>query len=631
MKFQQRNLPQIELIQYGLGVLFTALGFIPILLTFSILGVFVVETILFFQEVSPINFFTDTKWTPAFEGGQEFGILLPISSTLLVTTIALLFSIPIGLMAAIYLSEYAPPTMRRFLKPTLEALGGIPTVVYGYFAFLFLTPLLKATILPQISTFNGLSAGIVVGILITPTISSLSEDALATIPQKLREGGYALGFTKSEVILKIVIPAAMPGIISAFTLAASRALGETMIVAIAAGQKPTLTLNPLVPIETMTAFIIQVSLGTVTPGSLVFRTIFTVGFVLFLITFIFNSLGYWLLYLSQKQNTEFIRPHIEDNQFTRALYASPLAQPEPQNLKLQPYRFWWNGLFGFSTFAAAFTGLIFLLILFFDLSHTGLPRLSWDFLTSFASRKPEASGILAPLVGSLWLLILTGVIVFPFGVGGAIYLEEYCPKNWFNRLLEVNIANLAAVPSILYGLLGLELFVRILHPVTGGNTILAGALTLAVMVLPTLIITCRTALRTANLALRQAGYGVGMTHWQVLFHLVIPSALPGIFTGTLLSLSQVIGETAALIGVGAVAFIRFLPPLSLQGLQSEYTALPVQIFYWLQSSKDGVQANAAAATIVLLVIILCLNLASLIVKDFCDRFLGIGSKSLYYK
>ena len=214
-------------------------------------------------------------------------------------------AIPIGILGAVYLSEYAPKNMKRFLKIAMESLGGIPGVVYGYFALLFLTPLLRNTLFPDMGGFNALSAGICVGILIIPIISSLTEDALSIISDDLRNSAYALGFTRLEMIYKVLLPLAYPAILSSFTLATSVALGETMIVAIASGQRPNLTLNPLESIETITSFIIKVSLGSVQFESLLFKTIFTLGFLLFVITFSLNSISYWLQNKSEKQLFSF--------------------------------------------------------------------------------------------------------------------------------------------------------------------------------------------------------------------------------------------------------------------------------------------------------------------------------------
>jgi phosphate transport system permease protein len=207
----------------------------------------------------------------------------------------MLVALPLGLLVAIYLSEYASPRARRIIKPLLEVLAGIPTVVYGYFALLFVTPILQALI-PGTAVFNGLSAAIVMGIMILPLVSSMSEDAMAAVPRSLREGGYALGAARHEVAVRIVVPAAFSGIVAAFILSISRAVGETMIVAIAAGQSPTLTLNPLVPIETMTAYIVQVSLGDTPYGSLEYRTIFAVGMTLFLMTLVLNVISQWVMH-----------------------------------------------------------------------------------------------------------------------------------------------------------------------------------------------------------------------------------------------------------------------------------------------------------------------------------------------
>ncbi len=277
----------------ALQAFFAACALLSIATTVGIIGVLLFETIAFFREVSLIDFLTDTQWTPLF-AQKHFGIMVLASATVLTTGIALAVALPIGLMAAIYLSELASERVRRILKPGLEVLAGVPTVVYGYFALTFVTPLLKRVI-PSIAGFNALSAGLVMGIMIIPTVASLSEDALYAVPRSLREGAYALGATRREVITGVVLPAALSGITAASILAISRAIGETMIVTIAAGQNPRLTLNPLVPVETMTAYIVQVSLGDTPAGSLAFRTIFAVGMSLFLMTLGLNVLSHWFV------------------------------------------------------------------------------------------------------------------------------------------------------------------------------------------------------------------------------------------------------------------------------------------------------------------------------------------------
>lgn len=263
-----------------------------VLVTIGIVSVLLWETLAFFNEVSPLAFLTGTTWTPLFHN-RQFGVLPLVMGTVLVAAIAMAVAVPGGLLSAIYLSEYAAPGVRRSVKPVLELLAGVPTVVYGYFALLFVTPLL-ARVVPGISTFNALSPGIVMGLMMLPLVSSLSEDALTAVPRGLREGAYALGATRWQAALGIVVPAASSGIAAAVILALARAVGETMIVAIAAGQQPRLTLNPLVPIETMTTYIVQVSLGDTPAGTVAYRTIFAVGMLLFLGTFGLNLVSHWL-------------------------------------------------------------------------------------------------------------------------------------------------------------------------------------------------------------------------------------------------------------------------------------------------------------------------------------------------
>jgi phosphate transport system permease protein len=265
---------------------------LSVLTTAGIIMVLAFETYEFLREVSIVEFLTGTEWTPLF-ANRHFGVLPLVAGTMLVSAIAMVVAIPMGVLTAVYLSEYSPNGLRRVIKPILEILAGVPTVVYGYFALTFVTPLLQ-TFLPGLSGFNALSPGLVMGLMILPLVSSLSEDAMRAVPNGLREGSYALGATRMQTALKVVVPAAFSGITAAFILAASRAIGETMIVAIAAGQQPRLTSNPFVPIETMTAYIVQVSLGDTPQGTIEYRTIFAVGMLLFVMTFGLNLISTWL-------------------------------------------------------------------------------------------------------------------------------------------------------------------------------------------------------------------------------------------------------------------------------------------------------------------------------------------------
>ncbi len=265
---------------------------ITILTTVGIILVLAIEAVKFFSEVSIIDFLTDTEWTPLFTN-KRYGISALLSGTVLTSAIAIVVALPIGLIIAIYLSEFANRKFRGVIKPALELLAAIPTVVYGFFALTVVTPFLQGFI-PTMSGFNSLSAGIVMGIMIIPIISSLSEDALNAVPYSLREASYGMGSTRLQTAFKVTVPAASSGIVVSVILAISRAIGETMIVAIAAGQQPRLTMNPLVPVETLTAYIVQVSMGDVQHNSLEYRTIYAAGITLFIFTFILNNISHWV-------------------------------------------------------------------------------------------------------------------------------------------------------------------------------------------------------------------------------------------------------------------------------------------------------------------------------------------------
>ena len=277
-----------KIIEGGLAIS----GLVTIVTTIGILWVLASESFGFFQAVSIVDFLTDTQWTPLFTQ-KHYGILPLLSGTFITTFIAVAVALPIGLSIAIYLSEYAPKGFRKNIKPALEILAAVPTVVYGFFALTVVTPFLQ-TFIPGLGSFNALSAGIVMGIMIIPLISSLSEDALFSIPKSLREASYGMGATKFQTAFKVSVPSASSGIVVSVILAIARAIGETMIVSIAAGQQPILTFDPREAVETITAYIVQVSLGDVQHGSIEYQTIYAAGITLFIFTFILNNVSYWV-------------------------------------------------------------------------------------------------------------------------------------------------------------------------------------------------------------------------------------------------------------------------------------------------------------------------------------------------
>ena len=282
-----RNLKEraIEALLFGAA-------FVSVFTTVGIVYILVKESVLFFTHVPMWDFLTDTQWTPLFDDAH-FGIMVLLSGTITSSMVALLVAIPLGTTIAIYLSEFASPRAREIAKPVLELLSGVPTIVYGYFALLFVTPILQILI-PSLPGFNMLSAGLVMGIMIVPYVASISEDAMRAVPMALREGSFAMGATRLQTALKVVVPAAISGIAAAYILGISRAVGETMILAVAGGMQPNLTFNPLEPAATITSYIVQVALGDLPHGSIGYQTIFAAGLTLMLLTLFFNLAGFWM-------------------------------------------------------------------------------------------------------------------------------------------------------------------------------------------------------------------------------------------------------------------------------------------------------------------------------------------------
>ena len=302
---------------------------------------------------------------------------------------------------------------------------------------------------------------------------------------------------------------------------------------------------------------------------------------------------------------------LQESQPPKASVGRSLTEPDPQLAG----RYKLDRIFEIAALASTIVGLVVLAVLMFDVLVDGLPRLNWQFISNFASRKPDQAGIKAALFGTIWLLGTTAAIAFPVGVGAGIFLEEFAADSRLAQLIEINIANLAGVPSIIYGLLGLQVFVRVLEPITKGRTILAGALTLALLILPIIIVATREALRAIPQSLRQAGYALGATRWQTIREQVLPLALPGILTGTILALSRAIGETAPLITIGALTFIAFLP----SSFQDSFTALPIQIYNWVSRPQKEFHELAAAGIIVLMIVLLSMNAGAIFLRNKFQR------------
>ncbi len=558
--------------------------------------------------VDILDFFTGSQWKPSGLKPQ-FGLLPLFSGTLLVAGGALLIGAPLGVGAALYLSEFAGKKVRSLAKPIIEVLAGIPSIVYGFFALLIISPILREYL--GASYFNAASAIIVMAIMILPIIISVSDDSMKAVPKHLREASLAMGATKWETSIKIVMPAASSGIIASILLGLARALGETMVVVLAAGSIARLTLNPLEEVQTMTAYIAQVATGDIPPGVAV-SAAFAVGLVLFVITYIINLLaGRVVLRIkkgkgpinTQKQLTRYTSKIIVKLTSIRQYF----LLRKPRNTVSLHYRYM-KGKIGKNIIASCFlVAVVFLIILLISIFQQGLGGINWTFLTSFPSATPSKAGIYPVILGSIYLIGLTLVFAVPMGVGAAIYLNEFAKDNRYTRFLRRIIQNLAGVPSIVFGLVGLAVFSRLLG---FGPSLLSGSLTLAIMVLPLIVVTTEEALKSVPESFREASRAVGSTKWQTVRYHVLPHAIPGSLTGIILALSRAIGETAPILFIGSL-FAKTAPTSIMDG----FLALPITIFYWTRHPKVQFHDLAASTIVILLAVLLSMNLIAIIIRQ----------------
>src|SRR5918995_697554 len=490
-----------------MGIVFFAAAAMSLLISALILVSLFSNGLEFFADVDWSRVFGSDSWAPRRD---EFGITTILVGSLIVTGIAMLVAAPLGLGAAIYLSEYARPGIRTVLKPILEVLAGIPSVVLGVFALNFIAPEVVGTLFGEDNGRGSMmAAGIGVGILTIPLVASVSEDAMRAVPNSLREASAGVGARRMSTTLRVVLPAAVSGIVAALILGASRAIGETMVVFIAGG-------------------------------------------------------------------------------------ASDSA-----NYTTDPFE-------GTLTVTAA--------------------------MASLAVGSAERAGISQGIVGSFWIAVCVVVIAFPLGIGAAIYLEEYAPRNRLTSFIELNIRNLAGVPSVVYGLLGLAIFVNYFSGFAGAEgvdrrTLAAAGITLAVLVMPIVIITTAEAIRAVPQALREGAYGVGATRWEVIRSQVLPYAAPGILTGALLSIARAVGEAAPLIVVGAVTgFFSQGGGLNVGNvvdpshLRERFVALPSTVTTFAKLPEDEFKvANASATIIAMLVFVLLINSIAIVLRNRFEK------------
>ncbi|MFH0816842.1 MAG: phosphate ABC transporter permease PstA [Methanobacteriota archaeon] len=556
--------------------------------------------------VDSLEFFIGSQWTP--NGGEpRFGILPLLSGTILVAGGALLISAPLGVGAAIYLAEFAGPRIRSVAKPVIELLAGIPSIVYGFFALLVVSPFFQDYF--GASYFNAASAIVVMAIMVLPIIVSISDDAMKAIPRSMREASLSMGATRWETATRVVIPAASSGIMASILLGLARAIGETMIVVLAAGSVAQLSFNPLGETQTMTSYIAQVATGDIPPGVAV-SAAFAVGLLLFALTYTVNAAASMVVDRIRRGSA----PRHSQGRLARLrrFLMAGLSRLDPRKgkvvdrVRLLRSRHRKAKLGAYSMAICLLFAGIFLIYLVGSIIADGAGVIDWQFLSHYPSYAPERAGINPVILGSIYLVGLTMLFAVPLGVGAATYLNEFARDTRLTRFLRRAIQNLAGVPSIVFGLVGLMIFSRLFD---FGPSLLAGALTLAMMSLPVIVVTTEEALRGVPQGFREAARGLGATKWQTVRHHVLPNAVPGILTGTILSLSRAIGETAPILFIGAV-FAKTAPA----GIMDGFLALPMTIFYWTRHPSAEFHDLAAGTIVVLLIILLSMNVFAIYIR-----------------
>ncbi len=611
--FKKRFRPGEDLVVWFL----LAMASLAIVVSATIIYTLVDGSYDFFTDsrVNVFDFFTGSDWMP---NGMDpkFGILPLVQGTILIAGGALLIGGPLGIAAAVYLSEFAHRRVRMVAKPVLEILAGIPSIVYGFFALLVISPFLREYF--DADYFNAAAAIIVMAVMVLPIIVSVSDDSMKAVPKHMREASLAMGATKWETATRVVMPAASSGIMASVLLGLARAIGETMVVALAAGSVAKGGWDIFGEHMTMTSYIAQVATGDIPPG-LGVQAAFAVGLVLFAMTYMVNSLAARIV-LRIKMGKRPAR----DNMMTRAvnrlkllsrfkLRASDIMTDVTDRFKRdrkEPRLLFrhMNERVGKVVLATSLVlAVTFLAFLLYSIFTQGYKGLSWEFLTNPLSWKPEKAGIKVVIQGSVYLVLLTMVFTLPVGVGAAVYLNEFAKETWFNVFLRRVIQNLAGVPSIVFGLVGLMVFVRTFH---FGLSLLSGSLTLSIMVLPVIIVTSEEALRSVPQTFREAARGLGATKWQTVWHHVLPNAVPGILTGTILSLSRAIGETAPILFIASF-YSKVAPTSVLDG----FVALPINIFYWTKNPSHEFQDLAATTIIVLLALLLSMNALAIFIRQ----------------
>jgi phosphate transport system permease protein len=593
---------------------------------FFIFAFLLVDAYPIFVEVGVWDFLTGPVWNPTSINPQ-YGIFPLIVGTVLVTVLAMAISIPLGIGTAIYIAELASPRVKAVAKPAVELLAGIPSVVFGFFGLIVLTDWIRVTFdVPTGETW--LAGSILLAVMALPTIISVSEDAIASAPREYKEGSLALGATHWQTISRVVTPAALSGITAAVILGIGRAVGETMAVLMVTGNAaiiPDPIWNVLSPIRTLTGTL-GIEMGEVAIGSLHYHALFGVAVVLLAITLVINLAATVILARIRERNMPSASCSARKKETRKEGALIRLAG------LIWQYRFFIGGgvfaillfvMFGIAGLAAAgavllvfslastrlsprwmqrvafslvsfcvISVLFALGVILFDIIVNGAPYITWEFLTQPPSDLGRSGGIFPAIVGTMYLVAGAIAIALPIGIGAAIYLTEYTREGKITKIIRTGTDLLNGTPSIVFGLFGFAFLVISLN---FGVSLIAGQVTLALMVLPTIIRTTEESLKTVPIAIREGSLALGATKWQTIRKVVVPPSVPGIVTGTILSIGRAAGETAPILFTAVVFSTRFLP----SSLFEPVMALPYHL-YILATNVPGAEGQKYATALVLL-------------------------------
>jgi len=604
-------------------------------------AVFAVFTVLFilvfllrdglpvFSEIRPADFLFGEVWNP---GGAEpsYGILPLITGTLLVTIGAMVIATPLGIGSAIFISELAGPRLKAFVKPAFEMLAGIPSVVYGFFGLIVLTNQLRIR-LDVPSGESWLAGSILLGIMALPTIISVSEDAISAVPREFREGSLALGATRWQTISQVLVPSALSGITAALILGMGRAIGETMAVMMVTGNAaviPEPIYNVLSPVRTLTGTL-GIEMGEVATGSTHYHALFGLAVALLVITLIINLSAMAVIQRlkGEKRSSFRISERYRDyiikglygvvflllflaTDIITALAVLLLAAAAIYIRRHLSPGVLQKGAFGL-IWASAGMVLLSLAVILYDIIIHGYPALTPEFLTSSPSGLGREGGIFPAIIGTLYLVAGSILFALPIGMGAAIYLREYTRENTATRIIRTGVDLLGGTPSIVFGLFGFAFLVLYLNL---GVSMLAGQITLGLMILPIIIRTTEESLKNVPDSMREGSLALGATRWQTVRNVVLPPALPGIITGAILSIGRAAGETAPILFTAVVFSRRFLP----DSVFEPVTALPYHLFI-LSTNVPGSETNQYGTALVLLILVASIYLAAVILRSHFQK------------